>query len=266
MSRGRYIAAAAIVIAVAAVLFWQFGPRPDRATKATTADALEGFRESGGGAGGRRGPLFEREPGVYEYRTRGSETADAGLLSATHDYDGISTITIKPKGCGVVERWQVLAGRWAEFTSCPAKGGRGGGFFELVGLVEFHEFFGEGREDEYTCSGDAASTRSSRTPGTRFQGRCESGDGENTVVSHSLVEGIEKVTVGGRRYDAVHTSTDVRLRGATEGTAERDDWRRRSDGLLLKRVSRNDVDLSGAIGGTYEESYTIELLSVEPKT
>ena len=50
-----------------------------------------------GAAGGGEGVLFEREPGVYRYETKGSESADTGLLSTTHDYDGISTITLSKK-------------------------------------------------------------------------------------------------------------------------------------------------------------------------
>jgi hypothetical protein len=249
-----------VVVLATAYLVWKHGPI-DRTSKATVGDAVSSFREGGGGRGAGSGPLFEREPGVYRYSTRGSESADTGLLSATHDYDGVSTITISPKGCGVVERWQVLGGRWAEFTSCPTKGD----FFELVGLVEYHEFFGETRESTYRCTGDAASNRSARQVGKRFKGRCVSKTGAS-ATSTSLVEAIEKVDVGGGPYDAVHTVTDVKLEGDVTGTATREDWRRRSDGLLLRRVTGSEARMSGPIGADYSESYTIQLLSVDPET
>ena len=142
------------------------------------------------GAGGGKGAIFEREPGVYRYETKGSETADTGLLSATHDYDGISTITLSKKGCGVVERWQVLGGRWAEFTTCPTKGGD---FFELIGFVEYHEFFGEDRASTYSCTGDPASKRSARQVGKTFHGRCRSDEGD-TGTSKSLVRRSRRST------------------------------------------------------------------------
>jgi hypothetical protein len=261
VSRGRYIAlGVGVLVVVGAVLVWQLGPR-DETTRATVGEAVSDFREAGGGGGGGGGPLFERRPGVYRYETEGSETADTGLLSATHEYDGISTITIRPSGCGVVEHWQVLGGRWSEFTSCPTEGD----LFELKGLIEYHEFFGRSRESKFRCTGDAASDRSSRQVGKRFQGRCVSKDGD-TATSSTLVAGIERVRVGDETFPAVHTVSDVELEGGTEGTAARQDWRRRSDGLLLKRTARSEVETSGALDGDYEEGYTIRLLSVEPET
>lgn len=261
MSRGRTIAlVVAACIVVVAFLAWRLFPR-DNTTHVSVGEAVNQFRAEGGGKGGGEGALFEREPGVYRYRTSGSESADTGLISATHDYDGISTITISPKGCGVVERWEVLGGRWSEFTSCPTKGGD---FFELTGLVEYHEFFGENRRSTYTCTGDPASKRSARQVGKTFQGRCESDEGD-TATSSTLVDAIEKIDVGGQPFDAVHTSSQVKLEGHVSGTAKREDWRRRSDGLLLKRVSSSDAHMSGTIDADYHESYSIQLLSVIPR-
>ena len=59
-------------------------------------------------------------------------------------------------------------------------------------------------------------------------------------------------------------STDVKLDGHVSGTAKRDDWRRRSDGLLLRRVTSSDAHMSGTIDADYNERYSIQLLSVEP--
>ena len=233
----------------------------DDTSRVSVNEAVAQFREEGGAPRGGEGVLFERQPGVYRYETKGSESADTGLLSATHDYDGISTITISPQGCGVVERWQVLGGRWAEFTSCPTKGGD---FFELIGFVEYHEFFGETRESTYTCTGDPASKRSARQVGKTFSGRCQSDEGD-TATSKSLVKAIEKVDVGGKSFDAVHTTADVKLDGHVTGTAKRDDWRRRSDGLLLRRVTSSDAKMSGTIDADYHESYSLQLLSVNPR-
>jgi hypothetical protein len=264
VSRGRTIALVlAACVVIGGILVWRLFPSDDT-SRVSVAEQVAEFREGGGGAGGGEGALFERKPGVYRYKTAGSETADTGLLSSTHEYDGISTMTISPKSCGVVEgvveRWQVLGGRWSEFTSCPTKGD----FFELRGFVDFHEFFGDARETAYTCTGDAASRRSARQVGKTFDGRCESKDG-NSVTSRSLVEGVEKVRVGEKRFDAVHTVSDVELAGDVAGIAKRDDWRRRSDGLLLRRISDSDVRMSGSIDADYEERYTIELISVNPE-
>ena len=192
-------------------------------------------------ASGGEGVLFERQPGVYRYETKGSESADTGLLSTTHDYDGISTITMSPKSCGavdgVVERWQVLGGRWAEFTTCPTKGGD---FFELIGFVEYHEFFGEDRENHYTCTGDPASKRSSRQVGKTFHGRCESDEGDSGSA-RPWSRGSRRSTSAASPSSRPHLH-HVKLDGQVAGTAKRDDWRRRSDGLLLRRVTSSDAN------------------------
>ena len=255
----------AAVVVVGALAVWKLFPKDDT-SRVSVNEAVAEFREEGGAAGGGEGVLFERQPGVYRYETKGSESADTGLLSTTHDYDGISTITLSKRSCGavdgVVERWQVLGGRWAEFTTCPTKGGD---FFELIGFVEYHEFFGEDRANHYTCTGDPASKRSSRQVGKTFHGRCESDEGDSGV-SETLVDGDRE---GRRRRQVLpsraHVTADVKLDGQVAGTAKRDDWRRRSDGLLLRRVTSSDAKLSGTIDADYHESYSLQLLSVNPR-
>lgn len=255
MSRGRYIALAAIVCLVgAAILAWQ-SPWRDDPTRATLDEAVERFRQGGAasGEGPSGAPL-----GVYRYRTRGSESADTGLLSATHEYDGISTIILSRSRCGVLERWQVLAGRWSEADFCLPPHGSG-----LREINEFHEFFGNGNKNTYRCRGRAPSRRLLRRAGTRFSSRCASDT--STAESETRVLGVEKVEVAGETIIAIHTSSRVALDGDVSGSTTRDDWRRRSDGLLLRRAVDADAKRSGAINADYTERYTIELLSLEPR-
>ena len=130
----------AAVVVVGALAVWKLFPKDDT-SRVSVNEAVAQFREEGGGSGSGEGVLFERQPGVYRYETKGSESArhrpaqhHPRLRRHLDDDDQ------PDHGCGVVERWQVLGGRWAEFTSCPTKGGD---FFELIGFVEYHEFFGE---------------------------------------------------------------------------------------------------------------------------
>jgi hypothetical protein len=255
VSRGRYIALGVIACLVGGgIVVWQAWPRDDPA-RATVEEAVERFREraaaSGEGPGGAAS-------GVYRYRTTGSETADTDLLSATHDYDGISTIIISRSDCGVLERWQVLAGRWTEADFCVPPDGSG-----LRRVTEFHEFFGRDRENTYRCRGRAPSRRLLRTVGTKFSSRCSSGD--NSANSVSRVVDVERIEVAGESIDAIHTVSDVVLDGDVAGSTTREDWRRREDGLLLRRVVETDAEMSGAISADYAEEYTIELLSTRPQ-
>jgi hypothetical protein len=238
---------------VAGYVAWQNFP-DDEATHATVGEAVDRFRQSGAAGEGPGGAAL----GVYSYRSRGSESADTGLLSATHDYDGISTVTIDRGPCGVLERWQVLAERWTEAEFCVPPKGSG-----LREISEFHEFFGRDRENGYRCRGRAPSRRKLRTAGTRWATTCSSKSG--TAVSRSRVVDIERLKIESKLYHAVHTTSEVVLEGNVSGTTTRNDWRRRSDGLLLRRTVETAASMEGTPDADYSEHYSIELLSTRPR-
>jgi hypothetical protein len=258
MRRGRYIAllVVACVVALAAVIW--FNRPQDEPTKATVDDAVRSFRENGD-RDAEEGDQGEPALGVYRYATRGSESAQTAVGSATHDYRGISTITLSNGRCGSRERWQVLAGRWAEGETCPPSHGK-----VSARLAEFHEFFGFGQEDSFSCSGVSVSMAELRRSGTHFSSTCMS---DNTSISNGTrVVGVETVPVGGEKFDAIHSTTRSLLEGETSGSGRRDEWRRRSDGLLLRRSASSDAETSSPGGDTqYNEDYTLQLLAVTPR-
>jgi hypothetical protein len=87
----------------------------------------------------------------------------------------------------------------------------------------------------------------------------------SSVVNASRVVGVETVTVAGELFEALHTESRSQLEGESTGVARREDWRRRSDGLLLRRTVSSTAD-TGLGGGThYGEQCTIELLDPEPR-
>jgi hypothetical protein len=96
-----------------------------------------------------------------------------------------------------------------------------------------------------------------------WQGHCETDD--SSRESSFRVLGFEPVKVGEARFEAVHTRTRLRLLGAYSGSASQEDWRRRSDGLLLRRRSRTDGFFAGTVDADYAERYEIELRSVQPE-
>lgn len=233
------------------IVAWLAWPR-DEPSRATVADAVRSFRAESAPSKDGEGS-DEPALGVYRYGTRGSESVDSPVLGTTHDYNGVSTVVLSPGRCAERERWQVLDGRWTEAELCPSHG-------KTTGTVtEFHEFFGVSKTDSFRCRGDGASARS----GARFASSCRSED--SSISTTSRVRRDEKIQVGGVVYDSVLVDSRSRLAGATSGTAERREWRRRSDGLLLRRSVQSDTDLSTAGGAHYSEHYTIKLLSVDPK-
>ena len=254
--RRRFIIALVAACVVLAVLAWLNRPR-DEPARATVDDAVRSFRAQSEGDSKGAGSE-ERALGVYRYATRGRESVESPVLDTTHDYDGVSTIILSAGRCGEVERWQVLDGRWTEGESCPGPGGD-----RFIAGTEFHEFFGVEQEDSFRCSGFSMSGPPVERPGARFSSRCESED--SSVLNDSRVVGFETVAVAGEPFPAIHTESRSRLEGASTGTARRQDWRRRSDGLLLRRVVSGEADTSLGSGTHYSERYTIELLNPQPR-
>ncbi len=257
MGRGRRIALliAACVVLLAAIA-WLIRPR-DEPTRATVDDAVQSFRAESDAkkpGGDSKEPAF----GVYRYATRGSESVDGAFFGTTHDYGGVSTIVLSAGRCGALERWQVLGGRWSEAEACLAADGRAS-----ATVTEFHEFFGTAEEDSFRCHGLSASETSALRPGTRFSSVCKSDDSSISTTSR-VVEG-GRVAVGGESFPTTLIESRSVLGGATSGSSRREEWRRRSDGLLLRRSTESEADTSTAGGTHYSEQYTIELLSTKPK-
>jgi hypothetical protein len=252
MGRRRKIGLlAAACVVVLAIVAWFAWPR-DEPTRTTVGDAVRSFRAEDRQGKKASGP-DEPALGVYRYETRGGESVDSPVLNTTHDYNGTSTVVLSAGRCAERERWQVLDGRWTEGELCASHG-------RTTGTVtEFHEFFGVGQKDSFHCHSDATSARI----GSRFSSFCESDDSSISTTSH--VVGTAKVYVGGVPYDATQVTSSSVLGGADSGSAQRREWRRRSDGLLLRRTVRSEADTSTAGGSHYTEHYAIKLLSTAPK-
>lgn len=254
-SRRRYIVALVVVcVAGLAVLAWVNRPRDDPA-RATVHDAVRSFRAQADGERGEAGS-GERALGVYRYATQGSESVESPISDTTHDYYGVSTVVVSEGQCGKVERWQVLEERWSEGESCPGPDGD-----RFTAATEFHEFFGFEQEDSFRCRG-IVMPRPIKA-GVSFSSSCESSD--SSVVNVSRIIGIETVAVAGEPFEAIRIRSQSELSGEVTGTAQREEWRRLSDGLLLRRSTSTATD-TGIGGGThYSERYTIKLLHPRPR-
>ena len=255
MSRRRiiFIVLGLTALAAAGLAAWLAWPR-DETTRASVGDAVQSFRSEDSGASHRPGePLY----GVYRYATVGGEEADA-IFSAGHDYGGISTITLSEGRCGTLERWQVFEGRWTEAEACPGEHGP-----ELVSAAEFHEFFGVEQEDAFRCHGAASFSPAELRGRSNLDSSCRSED--SSVESSSHVVRREAIAVAGRRYPSLLIVSRNRLSGATSGVSIRQDWRRLSDGLLLRRAVTSGGETDAAGGTTYTEHYRLRLLDVNPR-
>lgn len=256
MARGRKLALlGGGLLVVIAVFAWLNRPR-DKPAKATVAEAVRSFRAKDKAK--REQAAGEPALGVYRYATRGGESIDNAFLDTTHDYYGVSTIALSEGRCGQRERWQVLDVRWSETEACLRQQGQ-----VTATVVEFHEFFEMGQKDVFRCRGPAGTGPAALKPGDRFDSSCESDD--SSIRSRSRVVGVETIPVGYEEFPAVHIASHSVFGGENSGEATRDEWRRRGDGLLLKRSAKSEADTSIAGGTHYSERYTIRLLSTKPR-
>lgn len=244
---------------LAGYLLWRTLAR-DRVSPVALGEAVRVFRARAVGTLAAR--PGEPAPGVYRYLTSGGESVDTafGVLGTSHDFQGLSTVSVIPTRCGAVERWQVLVSRWAEVASCRERGG-----LRLLSIDELHEFFGVSREVLYRCREPVRPGAPALRPGMRWRGHCATGDGSSSRESSFRVVGFEPVRVGGRSFEAVRTRTDIDLLGTYSGTARQEEWRRRSDGLLLRRVAHTDAEMNGTPKAHYVERYEIRLRSTRPR-
>jgi hypothetical protein len=256
--RRRRIALVAIGACAVALAFLAWLNRPrDEAARTTVEDAVRLFRGTGDRGGDKSrsaGPAL----GVYRYATHGFESVGSAIFGTTHDYRGVSTIVLSSGRCGMLERWQVLAGRWTEAESCPGSDGQ-----ELRAVTEHHEFFEVRQENSFRCRGLVTSASPVTRPGARFRSSCQSED--THIYTASSEVGFDRVAVGDKTFGAIHTVSRSLLEGETSGTVRREDWRRRSDGLLLRRSVDAETNTSIAGGLHYGERYTIELLDPDPE-
>lgn len=260
MGRGTSIFLSVVVVAaLGGAVVYQLIPK-DSTSRETFSQALARFRTEMRRASDLPSHASAPIPpyGVYRYRTDGSESIDTTAFSTAHNYDGVSTISLTPTRCGVMEHWQPLAERWSEGNLCA-----GADSTRVVWVRDFHEFFERSKEVSYDCTGGEAPYSMQLRAGDRWETRCSSDQGN--IVSRVQVIGIEKVPVAGKQIDSVHLRARASLSGDPDGSDVRDSWIRRTDGLLLRRVDRSGahVDVSG--GGDFEEEYELHLLSTKPQ-
>lgn len=195
-------------------------------------------------------------PGVYQYATSGFDEIDA-LTGARHDYPALTTITVIPHDCGVRLRWDVAVERWSTWDWCLD-----GAAIEQTGWVAYHEFFGVGGRNDYSCDGEPrpldAPVDSTWTMTCRMEDR-------TTTVFAGTVIGHTELSIDGTDIQVQHLRYEVDIRGESIGTQTVEGWYRTSDGLPVREIGTVATVQSTVIGTTnFVEEYSIELLAPTP--
>jgi hypothetical protein len=167
------------------------------------------------------------------------------------------TITIEPSPCGATELWQPLTTRWTKSSFCEREGE-----LNLVRMSERHEFFGRSLLSSYRCRG-AVPALAAAGVGLSWKINCSGEAGSLRISSRVVATGA--VEVDGQRLAAVRIRSRAVAGGDSAGVSVQSDWRRRSDGLLLRRSVSTEASVEVLGGGSYGEHYLLELLSAAPR-
>ena len=229
---------------------------------AQPAAPVAGPQGSGSGTGGpgtsAQAAPAQPPPGVYVYDTAGWEQLDL-LGGAHHDYPAQTTITLTREGCGSRSRWDVLDGRWDQWTTCLTDLGE-----EYRDITTVHQFFGSSDRREYRCDPGSVSRPAGDVPGSTGHLRCTGGG--DTMTATLTVGGRETVSVGGVPVETVYLRMDATMEGTARGTNVFESWVRPSDGLLVQFTSKADtVGDMGAGSARYTEEYRATLASLDPR-
>lgn len=224
-------------------------------------------RFSGGASGGAPGGAARPDdpaPGVYLYRTVGSESVSA-LGGATNPYPKTTTLTVTDTPCGVDTRWDVLEGRYDGANRCRRRDGT----WVLTGTTTSDRFFNQTVADTYTCP-DIVDLPAAPEVGDTWKGTCTdtpaSGAPNTTTYTYRVI-GPATMRVAGKSVDTVRLRITSKQGGQRSGGGIEHRWVLPGTDLIVRSLG-NETDQSPSPVGsvTYKQRYDVRLQSLEPRT
>jgi hypothetical protein len=196
-------------------------------------------------------------PGVYRYRTSGSEQLSVGGITRT--FPSETELVVTDARCATME-WEPFEQHIEGLVECPVAGGA----LSIESAPTYEEIAGTQSTTDIRCPSDAYLVPPVPTIGERWKATCTS---TGTSVSFAgQIIGTSTVTVGDQRVPALHVRVSLVLSGAESGSNPSDYWLSAQSGVVLRQ--RETVDLrqqSGPLGAVrYSEAMTITLDSLTP--
>jgi hypothetical protein len=203
-------------------------------------------------------PLAALQPlGRYSYATDGFERLSA-VFSSRHVYPGASPVAVRRTSCGFSEHWQPRAERSTDWRFCV-----NGRRWRLIGLVDYHEFFGQAVTQSFACRGPFVPRPPTVGVGFRWTDRCR-GAGSRVTVSYAAVR-LQVLRVAGKRVETVLIRARARLRGRIDGLTVYDSWLSHQNGLLIRRAVRSKTAIDTPFGKVGDsERYALRLRAPVP--
>lgn len=234
----------------------------DTTTPVEVSEAVGRFREGASTTSSTTTTPDQRPaaaPGVYVYVTEGTERIDL-LGGTTHDYPAETTLTVTGTDCGVRQLWRPIEERWDEEELCATEAG-----LERRTLRTHHQFFGFADDQDFACRDGYVVFPVDPVPGDEWTTDCQADD--THLTGTGTVVGFEEREVAGQPVDTVHVRIEETASGSSTGPSSDDYWLRRSDGLLIERVSSVQTQSASPVGtASYDEQFSLHLTSLTPST
>ena len=244
----------ALVLAMTVAGFWFFVIR-STGTPLDLRQALQIYRQGQGtGRSGASGKL--PPPGVYRYRTKGSEHLSIGI---GRTYPVITSMVVTNGTCTSMD-WMPLEEHTEGLVACPERGGG----LTITSTSSTEVIAGITTNTLITCPSTVYLLPPNPTTGERWSATCRS-NGHPVELSGEIV-GPATVDMAGRRIPALHTRLVFTFSGPERGTNPNNFWLDAKDGVILQEVETADIaQQAGPFGSIhYDEALTIALQSMTP--
>ncbi len=196
-------------------------------------------------------------PGVYRYRTSGSETLSIGGISRS--FPSATEMIVTDGSCATME-WEPLEQHIEGMVACPAANRA----LSIRSTPSYEEIAGIKTTTDIRCPVGTYLIPPNPTVGERWRTTCHS-PGQNVVFAGTVI-GFASVDVGGQQIPALHTRLTLSFSGSQSGTNPNDYWVSLQNGVILRQRETVDVSQSaGPLGAVhYGEQMAIALTSLTP--
>lgn len=246
-----------LLLAAAAAGVWNFVLRSP-GTQVDLRQALRLYRQDEQGIGGAPASRLPA-PGVYAYRTSGSERLSFAGIG--RQFPSASEMIVTDSGGCSTMRWVPLVQHTESIAVCPGTDGA----YRIESMSSNETIAGVQTTMVIRCPSQTYLVPPDPAPGDQWRSECSSTAHQKVGVTGRVV-GQAQVDVGNREMPALHTRLTLRFSGAESGTNPNDYWLSVSNGLVLGQ--RETVDLSqgaGPLGSVrYQETMAIGLRSAHP--
>jgi hypothetical protein len=196
-------------------------------------------------------------PGVYKYRTSGSE--QLGFAGIARTFPASTTMIVTGSRCDTVD-WEALEQHIEETVVCPTSSGA----LDVKSTVTREQLAGQTVTSIVDCPSRSYLVPPNPWAGERWSSTCSSPGLRVTLTGQ--VMGTEPVRVGKATVEALHTRLVFHYAGAESGTSPTDYWLSSANGLILRQHETAAVSQSvGPLGSVrYHEQMDLALESLAP--